>query len=253
MGLNPMIASEMEIRSLVKELNGSFRLHRVSRVEFYCTGGEQAVPQSILLELFQRYSPNVAVIVREDLELAVSCKGGSPAVVCILDCNAKSCFYDGLELHKRLPDFGCPIMDDGSSAYFGRELLRSYVFGLMPETLKNIFEDCYNLDDSEILEELYHGINPSGYLANYSWFLIQNQEHPFINAMIQIGVCKLFDLILHSYDKELKAFPLHFLGELAYSIKNLLKEEAYKRGYGTVFFTRSPMENKDAYHLLTLR
>ncbi|WP_220114091.1 hypothetical protein [Flagellimonas abyssi] len=252
MGLNPMIASEMEIRSLVQELNGSFRLHRISRVEFYCTGGKQAVPQNILLGFFQEYAPDIKVVVEEDLDLAVKCKGGSPAVVCILDGNTKSCFYDGLELHKRLPDFGCPIMDDGSSVYFGRELLRNYVFGVMPESLRRNLEDCYGLDDSEILQEIYHGTNPSGYLANFGWFLIQNQEHPFIKAMIQIGICKVFDHILEPYDKELKALPLHFIGDLAYSLKDSIKVEAYKRGYGTVFFTQSPMEKGDVHHQLNL-
>ncbi|MEC7771789.1 MAG: hypothetical protein VX798_11435 [Bacteroidota bacterium] len=241
-GLNPMIASKTEIRSLVRELKGSFRLHRISQVEFYCTGGKEAVPQNILLGLFREHAPNIKVIVEEDLDLAVKCKGGLPAVVCILDGNARSCFYDGLELHKRLPDFGCPIMDDGSSVYFGRELIRSYVFGVMPESLRRNLEDCYELDDSGILEAVYQGTNPSGYLANFRWFLIQNQEHPFIKAMIKLGICKVFDHILEPYDKELKALPLHFIGELAYSLKDLLKEEAYKRGYGTVFFTQSPMK-----------
>lgn len=240
-GVNPMLLSDMEIETVIQEVRKDIP-QGVSRVEFYCAGGNHDESKSRLGDLFQKHFPQANVLVADDLEMAVKCGQGLPGVVCILGTGSNSCFFDGAQIHKRLPDLGFHVMDEGSGNYFGRELLRSHAYGYMPTDLRKIFGDQYDLEDNTIVKELYHGDNPSSYLANFAQFMVQYQEHVFMQGMIKDGVDKVFEHVLGPYKKEMQRHPIYFIGSIAFYLQKTIQNEARKRGYDTVFFIKNPIQ-----------
>lgn len=139
-----MLLSDVEIETVFQEVKKDIP-QCVSKVEFFCAGGNHEESKSGLGNLFQKHFPKAKIFVADDLEMAARSTRGLPGVVCILGTGSNSCFFDGVQTHKRLPDLGYHVMDEGSGNYFGRELLRSYAYRYMPVDLRKIFEDQYDL------------------------------------------------------------------------------------------------------------
>ncbi len=240
-GINPMILSDVEIRFVLQQVRTDIPME-VHRVEFYCAGGSHEESKHRLIGLFHECFSRARVLIEDDLEMAAKCTKGGPGVLCILGTGSNSCFFDGKNLHRRLPDLGYQVMDEGSGNYYGRELLRGYAYGYMPDGLRERFEESHDLRDNAILKELYNGENPSSYLANFAQFLIWNQEHAFMKGLIKKGVDKVFEHVLGPYHLEMEEHPVFFIGSIAFFLQSTIREEAYRRGYGTVYFIRKPIE-----------
>lgn len=240
-GINPMILSDVEIRYILQKIKFDVQ-HEITKVEFYCAGGGHEESKHKLIGLFRECFSHAKVLIEDDLEMAAKCIKGGPGVLCILGTGSNSCFFDGKNLHKRLPDLGYQVMDEGSGNYFGRELLRSYAYGYMPAELRKSFECTYDLRDGTILKELYNGENPSSYLANFAQFLIEYQEHVFLGKLIKKGVSNVFEHVLGPYHPEMKNYPIYFVGSIGFFLQNFIKEEAHKKGYESLQFIRKPIE-----------
>ncbi|MBR9855779.1 MAG: N-acetylglucosamine kinase [Algicola sp.] len=240
-GINPIIHSDDDIASVIQVLKDDIP-DEILQVEFYCAGGKNEASQQRLIRIFQEYFKQVKVRIEDDLGMAVKCTGGLPGVVCILGTGTNSCFFDGTKIHKRLPDLGYQVMDLGSGNYYGRELLRSYAYGYMPPGLKEKFENRYDLKSEVILQELYHGENPSSYLANFAKFMIENYEHSFLQGIIAEGVEKVFDHVLAPYRREMEQYPLYFIGSIAFYLQDFLREKAKANGYEKVHFISKPID-----------
>lgn len=240
-GINPMIHSDDDIEAVLQGLKEHLE-DGISRVEFYCAGGKDYSSQQRLSRIFQKYFNHAQVQIADDLGMAVKCTKGKPGVVCILGTGSNSCFFDGTEIHKRLPDLGYQVMDLGSGNYFGRKLLRSYAYGYMPSDLMKEFGDRYDLKGKVILQELYHGENPSSYLANFAKFMIENHGHPFFWSIIDDGLEKVFEYVLGPYQYEMKRHPLYFIGSIAFHLQDFLREKAKVKGYETIHFMDKPIK-----------
>ncbi len=239
-GINPMIHSDNDIELILKELKNDVP-YEILQVEFYCAGGKNEESQQRLTRIFHQFFKQAEVRIEDDLGVAVKCTKGVPGVVCILGTGANSCFFDGTNIHKRLPDLGYQIMDLGSGNYFGRELLRSYAYGYMPTDLMKKFENIYNLNSKVILQELYNGENPSSYLASFARFMIENHEHRFFQSMIADGLEKVFDYVLGPYQFEIQQHPLYFIGSIAFHLQDLIKEKAKEYNCEAIRFIGKPI------------
>lgn len=240
-GINPMIHSDEDIGLLVQEVRNEIP-NEILQVEFYCAGGKSEESQQRLFQVFSQFFKEAQVRIEDDLGIAVKCAKGEPSVVCILGTGANSCFFDGAKIHKRLPDWGYQVMDLGSGNYFGRELLRSYAYGYMPRDLLGKFEDSHNLNNKDILHELYQGGNPSSYLAKFAKFMIENRDHLFLRSMIRDGVDKVFEHVLGPYRYEIEQYPLYFIGSISFYLQDFLREKAKVLDCKAVHFIGKPIE-----------
>ncbi len=240
-GINPMIHSDDDIEKILRGLKENIE-NEISLVEFYCAGGKDDNSQQRLSRIFRKYFNHAQVQIDDDLGMAVKCTNRKPGVVCILGTGSNSCFFDGTKIHKRLPDLGYQVMDLGSGNYFGRELLRSYAYGYMPSDLMEEFGNRYDLKDKIVLQELYHGENPSSYLANFAKFMIENHNHPFFRSIIEDGLEKVFECVLGPYQYEMKQHPMYFIGSIAFHLQDFLREKAKEKEYGTIHFMDRPIK-----------
>ena len=251
LGLNPEILDEDEI---IERLNDKFDIlqnkDKATHLFFYGAGCGTDRMKIMLSQAFQKYFPNAIVDVREDTYAAVfaTTPKGEQAIVSILGTGSNCSFFDGKALHQKVQSLGYIVMDDCSGNVFGKELIRKYYFNKMPKELAVEFEKEYDLDPDFIKNKLYKEQNPNAYLATFAKFLIQNKDHEFCRKIIFKGMKSFIKNYIRQYDNY-KEVPIHFVGSIAFYLKDELQImfDKYELKLGNVL--RRPIDGLIAYHL----
>lgn len=251
LGLNPEILDGDEI---IERLNDRFDIlqnkDKATHLFFYGAGCGTERMKVNLSQIFQKYFSNAIIDVREDTYAAVyaTTPRGEEAIVSILGTGSNCSFFDGKALHQKVQSLGYIVMDDCSGNVFGKELIRKYYFNKMPKELAVEFEKEYNLDADFIKSKLYKEPNPNAYLATFAKFLIQNKEHEFCKKIIFKGMKSFVKNYIRQFDN-CKEVPVHFVGSIAFYLKDELQIifDKYEMKLGNVL--RRPIDGLIAYHI----
>ncbi|WP_430400664.1 N-acetylglucosamine kinase [Flavobacterium sp.] len=252
LGLNPEVLSENEI---IERLNAadsiSTNKNIVSSVFFYGAGCGTDRMKLFLKELLQNYFQNAEIQVYEDTYAAVygTTPKGEKAIVCILGTGSNCSYFDGEVLHQKVQSLGYIAMDDCSGNRLGRHIIRGYYFNEMPLELRVKLESEYNLDADFIKNKLYKEANPNAYLASFAKFLIENKETEFCKKYINEEI----ELFIKHYIlqfKNAKEVPIHFIGSIAFYLKEELTKALRLHGLQIGNVYKKPMEGLINYHVL---
>ncbi len=251
LGLNPEILDEGEV---VDRLNDRFDIlqnkNEATHLFFYGAGCGTERMKAFLLQVFQSYFPNASVVVEEDTYAAVyaTTPKGESAIVGILGTGSNCSYFDGKQLHQKVQSLGYIIMDDCSGNVFGKELIRKYYFNKMPQHLAVEFEKEYDLSPDFIKNRLYKEANPNAYLATFAKFLIQYKEDPFCKKIIYKGMKSFVKNYIKQYDNY-QEVPVHFVGSIAYYLKEELEITFTKHKIKLGNVLRRPIDGLIAYHV----
>lgn len=251
LGLNPEILDGEEI---IERLNNRFDIlqnkNNATHLFFYGAGCGTDRMKISLTQIFKNYFPNATIVVEEDTYAAVyaTTPKGEQAIVSILGTGSNCSFFDGKELHQKVQSLGYIIMDDCSGNFFGKELIRKYYFNKMPKHLTVELEKAYDLAPDFIKSKLYKEPNPNAYLATFAKFLIQHKEDDFCREIIFKGMRSFIENYIEQYDN-CKEVPVHFVGSIAFYLKEELQEifNKYELQLGNVL--RRPIDGLIAYHI----
>lgn len=251
LGLNPETLDSSEI---VKRLNDRFDIlqnkNEATHLFFYGAGCGTDRMKIALSQVFQAYFPNAIISVEEDTYAAVyaTTPKGQEAIVSILGTGSNCSYFDGKELHQKVQSLGYIVMDDCSGNVFGKELIRKYYFNKMPKELAQQFEKEYDLDPDFIKNKLYKEPNPNAYLATFAKFLIQHKDSEFCKKIILKGMKSFVKNYIRQFDN-CKEVPVHFVGSIAFYLKDELQQtfDKYELQLGNVL--RRPIDGLIAYHI----
>lgn len=251
LGLNPEILEGDEI---IERINDRFDIlqnkDKATHLFFYGAGCGTDKMKINLSRVFQEYFSNAIIAVHEDTYAAVyaTTPKGEQAIVSILGTGSNCSYFDGKVLHQKVQSLGYIIMDDCSGNVFGKELIRKYYFNKMPKELAIEFEKEYNLDPDFIKSKLYKEPNPNAYLATFAKFLIQHKETEFCKKIIFKGMKSFVKNYIRQYDN-CKEVPVHFVGSIAFYLKDELQIifDKYELKLGNVL--RRPIDGLIAYHI----
>lgn len=251
LGLNPEILEGDEI---IERINDRFDIlqnkDKATHLFFYGAGCGTDRMKINLSRVFQEYFSNAIIAVHEDTYAAVyaTTPKGEEAIVSILGTGSNCSYFDGKVLHQKVQSLGYIIMDDCSGNVFGKELIRKYYFNKMPKELAIDFEKEYNLDPDFIKSKLYKEPNPNAYLATFAKFLIQNKETEFCKKIIFKGMKSFVKNYIRQYDN-CKDVPVHFVGSIAFYLKDELQIifDKHELKLGNVL--RRPIDGLIAYHI----
>lgn len=251
LGLNPEILNAAEI---IERLNDRFDIlqnkDKATHLYFYGAGCGTENMKNALAEIFQNYFTNAVVVVEEDTYAAVyaTTPKGEEAIVAILGTGSNCSYFDGTVLHQKVQSLGYIVMDDCSGNVFGKELIRKYYFNKMPKDLALEFEKEYDLSPDFIKNKLYKESNPNAYLATFAKFLIQNKENEFCKKIIFRGMKSFVINYIKQYENY-KEVPVHFVGSIAFYLKDELQItfDTYGIKLGNVL--RRPIDGLIAYHI----
>jgi len=252
LGLNPEVLTKDEI---IERLNDKFDISHnksaATHLHFYGAGCGTERMQSFLSDVFKTYFKNAIVDVREDTYAAVfaTTKMNEKAVVCILGTGSNASYFDGKNLHQRVQSLGYIAMDDCSGNRFGRHLLRGYFFNKMPDELAIIFEEDFNVDPDYIKHQLYKEPNPNAYLAKFAKFLIQHKTHPFCHKFIMEEMESFIENYIGQFEERYDV-PIHFVGSIAFYLKEELAQVFEKHNLKLGNVLRRPIDGLIEYHIL---
>jgi len=256
-GLNPAIVAEKKLNQIIGGSDDLMLLaDKVTHVYFYGAGCGTEKPSLLLESILEKHFVNAEVEVREDTYAAVrACinSNDEAAVVCILGTGSNCSYYDGEALHQRVASLGFIMMDDASGNYFGKQLIRDYYFGKMPDTISVAFAHKYNIEADYIKYNLYKQTNPSAYLANHAEFMFINKDSDYIKNVIIKGIRLFSENMILQFKEELKTgIPVHFAGSIAFFAQEEIKQVAEEFGYKVGNFVRRPIEGLVNYHIKNL-
>jgi N-acetylglucosamine kinase-like BadF-type ATPase len=250
LGLNPEI---LEGEEIIERINDRFDLlqnkDKATHLFFYGAGCGTDRMRISLAQVFQKYFSNAIVDVREDTYAAVyaTTPKGEQAIVSILGTGSNCSYFDGKFLHQKVQSLGYIIMDDCSGNVFGKELIRKYYFNKMPKELAIVFEKEYNLDPDFIKNKLYKEANPNAYMATFAKFLIQHKDTEFCKKIIFKGMKSFVKNYIRQYDN-CKEVPVHFVGSIAFYLKDELQITFDKYGMQLGNVLRRPIDGLIEYH-----
>ena len=252
LGLNPEILDGDEI---IERLNDRFDIlqnkKEVTHLFFYGAGCGTDRMKISLSQIFQEYFPNAIISVEEDTYAAVyaTTPKDEKAIVCILGTGSNCSYFDGKVLHQKVQSLGYIAMDDCSGNRFGRHLIRGYYFNKMPKELAQEFEEEYNVDADYIKQNLYKEPNPNAYLATFAKFLIKHKDTEFCQKFIQEEMECFVENYVEQFEN-CKEVPVHFIGSIAFYLKEELTEILNKRGITIGNVLRRPIDGLIEYHIL---
>lgn len=252
LGLNPEVLSKEEIiNRLEDKFDISHNKEQVSHLFFYGAGCGTDRMKNFLTEVFQEYFKNAIVTVHEDTYAAVyaTTPKGEKAIVSILGTGSNCSYFDGQVLHQKVQSLGYIAMDDCSGNRFGRHLLRGYYFNKMPKDMAQEFETTYNVEPDPVKHNLYKEPNPNAYLATFAKFLIKHKDTEFCRQFIFEEMEAFVENYIKQFDNY-KEVPVHFIGSIAFYLKDELKGVLDKHGIQLGNVLRRPIDGLIEYHIL---
>ena len=252
LGLNPEVSDKEEIiNRLDDKFDISHNKDKATHLFFYGAGCGTDRMKNFLSDVFQLYFKNAAVVVHEDTYAAVyaTTPKDAEAIVCILGTGSNCSYFDGKVLHQKVQSLGYIAMDDCSGNRFGRHLIRGYYFNRMPKELAIEFEEEYNLDADYIKHNLYKEPNPNAYLATFAKFLIKHKDTEFCQKFIHREMESFVENYIEQFEN-CKKVPVHFVGSIAFYLKDELAAVLSKHGIKIGNVLRRPIDGLIAYHIM---
>jgi N-acetylglucosamine kinase-like BadF-type ATPase len=252
LGLNPEVLDKEEIIARLEDkFDISHNKDKATHLFFYGAGCGTDRMKNFLTEVFEEYFTKASVNVHEDTYAAVyaTTPKDEEAIVCILGTGSNCSYFDGKVLHQKVQSLGYIAMDDCSGNRFGRHLLRGYYFGKMPADLAKEFEEEYNVDPDYIKHNLYKEPNPNAYLATFAKFLIKHKNTEFCKKFIYAEMEDFVENYIKQFDTCTK-IPVHFVGSIAFYLKEELEEVLTKYNIKVGNVLRRPIDGLIAYHIL---
>lgn len=237
-GYNPNYS---DIQILAKTCNGVSLPDKIQSIHYYGTGCGSEKNCLLINKVFQQRFPEAKIHVTHDL-MAVchAVFGHGKGIACILGTGSNSCVYDGENIVEKAVSLGYLVGDEGSGMHIGREVVRAYFYGFMPEDLRQKFAETFHLELPDFVQTLYHKTQPSKYLASFAKFAGENQAHPYIRALVKDCFKAFIEAFILRYE-HFKTLKISFVGSVAYHFQGLLKEILSDQNliFGTVIQTPS--------------
>lgn len=252
LGLNPEVLDKEEIIArLDDKFDISHNKDKATHLFFYGAGCGTDRMKNFLTEVFEAYFTKAVVVVHEDTYAAVyaTTPKDEEAIVCILGTGSNCSYFDGKVLHQKVQSLGYIAMDDCSGNRFGRHLIRGYYFNKMPKDLALEFEEEYNVEPDYIKHNLYKEPNPNAYLATFAKFLIKHKDTDFCKHYIEMEMVDFVENYIMQFEN-CKEIPVHFVGSIAFYLKDELTVILNRYGIKIGNVLRRPIDGLIAYHVL---
>ena len=250
MGFNPFFHSSEFIADEIQNNKEFYEASKnVDKLYFYGAGCSSDEMNNIIKLGLSKVYPNSAVIVDHDLlACALSTYQGEPSISCILGTGSNSCYFDGKVLREEVPAIAYVLGDEGSGSFYGKKLLRDYLYNQLPESITKDFESQFGNAKADIFENVYMKPHANVYLASFMKFLNRHYHHEYVVNMIQHGMNEFMKIHVCCYPEH-KSVKTHFIGSISKIFERELIQAANKNGVILGEIIKKPVDNLVNYHL----
>ena len=238
-GLNPFFQTRREIsRSVRLGLPESFFKRKLEQVYYYGAGCTSYEKKNVLgASLVAQFKTPIQV--ESDLLAAArglfKCDAG---IACILGTGSNSCFYDGKIIVKNVKAAGYILGDEGSGAVLGKLFL------------SDVFYEKFRITANDAMESVYNLPFPNRFLATISYFLADYLDNEYVYELLVNNLKNFFIRSVCQYDY--KNYPIRFIGSVAYSYSEILREVARDFGVELDIIEETPMDGLIEFHSMNI-
>jgi len=251
MGFNPFFhTTEIIYEAITQNTELKSIAMEVSSIFFYGAGCSSEARNAIVHKALQQSFPNAVHITVEHDQTAAALAtcGDEPGIACILGTGSNSCYYDGNITSEEVPSLGYVLGDEGSGSFFGKALLKEYLYKHLPDDLYKAFDEEFKTSKEEIFRAVYHEPNPNVYLASFMRFISQRRDHPHFRERIYAGLASFANIHISCFSNY-KEVPVHFVGSIAYYFREVLEEVAKNYRFTIGEIIKKPIDNLAKYHI----
>ncbi|MFZ1846853.1 MAG: hypothetical protein WAU12_08070, partial [Saprospiraceae bacterium] len=188
--------------------------------------------------------------VNVNTDLFAACRAtcqNNHGIVAILGTGSASCLYDGKEIVDKIPSLGFIAGDEGAGSMIGKKILQSYFYREMPQKIQAAFEENYTLTREEMFENIYKRPGANSYLASFANFALTLKKEEFIHNIIIEEFDRFTLRHLSKYEND-GSVKCHFVGSIAWFLKEELELSLAKFGLQLGNIIRKPIDQLVAYH-----
>jgi glucosamine kinase len=249
-GLNPHFHTVESVQAAVEKNQELCALApEVSKIYFYGAGCSSRERNNIVLYGLKSIFPAADIYVDHDLKAAAyATYQGVPGIACILGTGSNSCFFDGAELIEVVPSLGYALGDEGSGSWYGKQLLRLYLYHKLPPATQAIFDTQFPAQKEDIFRRIYREPFPNTYLASFAPILTLSPDKAFIHELVKGGFTEFFKYHVACYDNYTR-YKVHFVGSMAFHFRHVLEEVAKEFGIEMGIVDKQPVYNLLAWHV----
>lgn len=249
-GINPCFNDQ---KSILQALNKKTILvnhaESIKKIYVFAAGASSDERRNELAQTLKQFFRYSRITVKDDLYgAAISACYNNTGIVGLLGSGANCAYFDGKKPEKNNFGLGYILGDEGSANYLGKLLLKSFVQDKLPAELQKKFEIKYNLDRPLILEKVYKKPMAQQFLSSFFDFFLENRNNKFLLDMINKGFDSYFKTYIIPTAKLHPKKELHFVGLVAGSFQEELRETAKKHELEITSITKEPIYNLLNYY-----
>jgi len=250
MGFNPFFHNETAISNAIKhnqELYGY--ANNVNHVYYYGAGCSSPELKEIVVRALSIVFESAEIHVDHDLMAsAYATYSGEPCIACILGTGSNSIYMDDEKAYEEVPALAYILGDEGSGSYYGKRLLRAFLYKKLPQHLHDAFEDKYGLDKNIIFEHVYTQPNANVYLASFMKFISDHKSEPFFREMIIRGMRDFMQVHVCCFPN-FKEVEVNFVGSISHFFEEELRIAAKEMDIHVGKVIRRPILGLVNYHI----
>ena len=242
-GLNPFFVSEKEIFNTLSGVPEIIPyINEINEVYFFGAGCSTPDRRELVSNALSDIFPSSYVAVESDLlGSAYATFGSGKGLISNLGTGSDISYFDGEGLSTSIHGIGYVLGDEGSGAWFGKQLITAYLYESMPRDLMRIFQEVHPITKDIIIKNVYQRDRPNAYLASFAKFMGDNRSHPFIDNLLRNGFDEFVRTNIMTYPNFWE-YECHFVGQIAYNFDIHLREVCNLHGVKIGTILKNPIE-----------
>lgn len=226
-GINPIIHHHEEIYQKIyanSELVATAPL--VTEIKFFGAGCSSPDRNRLAEAALKSVFTNAVIEIDHDMKAAAyAICGNEPGIACILGTGSNSIFFDGETLVESYAGIGYILGDEASGAYFGKTILRDFLYHLLPQEIEDYLLSEFKLEKNTIFQLVYKEASPNRYLASFAPVLSKFRDTDYAQVVLQKGITEFFDFHVSCFENY-QEYPIGFVGSIANTFKPELEKVA---------------------------
>lgn len=251
-GLNPFFVSEKEIANTMSDVQEIIPyINEIHELYFFGAGCSTPDRRELVSNALSQIFPSSYISVESDLlGSAYATFGENKGLISNLGTGSDISFYDGEILSASVHGNGYVLGDEGSGAWFGKQLITDYLYETMPRDLMRIFKEAHPISKDIIIKNVYQRDRPNAYLASFAKFMGDNRAHPYIDTLLKNGFDEFVRTNIMTYPN-FWDYECHFVGQIAYHFDLHLREVCSLHGVKIGTILKNPIE--ELFHFVINR
>ena len=226
-GINPIIHHHEEIYQKIFSNSELIAVaDKVIEIKFFGAGCSSPERNRLAEAALKSIFTKAAIEIDHDMKAAAyAICGNQPGIACILGTGSNSIFFDGETLVESYAGIGYILGDEASGAYFGKIILRDFLYHLLPHEMEEYLLSEYKLEKNTIFQLVYKEASPNRYLASFAPVLSKFRETDYAQVVLQKGFTEFFDFHISCFENY-QEYPIGFVGSIATTFKPELQKVA---------------------------